>query len=286
MANIKQVIKAKQESYKQFASYRKVVKAITASVDTTDSCKCATRSGYFWVKEYGLDGGYNQAFNTGVQDRVGMPVLIGIEPQTPFRRVIISVDWGAIPLVLPDGSDPAGVFDLPPHAASHEWSDADPGTDIVSVYQRAIVPLRAQCNSGMSIDVAPGIYFHDGDLEKFNGQTVNVISHVPSTSGYHKRVLLYLNPSTNSVQVLNQTEVDDGDEAVYDDPPTGTLPIAWVYLQYGDTALTDSDITDARSFLNSSLGVEDFISSQDFTSLWLIEDHHMDLEFTRHIVEG
>jgi hypothetical protein len=286
MSTIQQVIRAKQDANKQFAKYRNVVKAITATVDTTDSCKCATRSGYFWVKEYGQDGGYIQVFNTGVQDRVGMPVLIGIEPQTPYRRVIISIDWGEIPLLFEGDSDPAGVFDLPPHAASHEWPDADPGTDIINIYQRAIVPLRAQYASGMSLNVASGLYFHDGDLRKFVGQSISVASNIPSTVDYHKRVLLYLNPDTNSIQVQDQTERDDGSEATYDDPPLGTLPVAWVYIQYGDTTLTDSDIADARSFLNSSLSVQGVVSSQEHLEFQLVEDHHLDLEFTRHIVEG
>jgi hypothetical protein len=280
MTNIRQAIRAKVEANKQFAKYRKVVKAITATVDTTDSCECATRSGYFWVKEYGQDGGYLQAFNTGVQDRVGMPVLIGIEPQTPFRRVIISLDWGEIPLLFGVGDDPAGTYDISPHASSHEWSDADPGTDIISVYQRAIVPLRAQYSSGMVISVAAGLYFHDGDLQRFLGQDVTLTSYVPGTSGNHKRVLLYLNPSTNSVQVQDQDEIDDGEEAVYDDPPSGTLPVAWVYLLYGDTALDDVDITDARSFLNSSLSVDDVVSSQDFLQQILVIEHHLDVDIT------
>lgn len=285
MSMLRQVIQAKRESEKKFARYRKVAKAITATVDTTDSCKCATRLGYFWVKEYGQDGGYFQAFNTGVQDRVGMPVLTGIEPQTPYRRVIFSIDWGELPLIFEDGDDLPGSYDLPPHADSHEWSDADPGTDIVSVYQRAIVPLRAQYSSGMTLSVSAGLYFHSGDLIKYMGQDVVLTSYVPGTSGNHKRVLLYLNPDTNSVQVQNQDEIDDGSEAVYDDPPSGTLPVAWVYLVYGDTTLTDSDIADARSFLNSSLSIYDVASSQEFLQQLLTVEHHLDAEFTQHLVD-
>jgi hypothetical protein len=286
MTLLKQVIKAKQEANKQFAKYRKVAKAITATVDTTDSCVCATRPGYYWVKEYGLDGGYIQAFNTGVQDRVGMPVLVGIEPQDPYRRVIISLDWGMIPFLFEDGDDLPGSFDLPPHADSHEWSDADPGTDIVSTYQRAIVPLRAQYLSSLTLSVAAGIYFHNGEVQRYSGQDIALTSYVPSISGNHKRVLLYLNPGTNSVQVQDQDEIDDGVEAVYDNTPSGTLPIAWAYLRYGDTTLTDSDITDARSFLNSSLSIDDVISSQDLGILQLTIDHHLDIEVSRHMVEG
>ena len=280
MSTIKQVIATKIEAGKQFARYRKVVKAITATVDTADSCVCATRPGYFWVKEYGQDGGYIQAFNTGVQDRVAMPVLVGIEPQQPFRRVIFSIDWGEVPLILEPGGDAPGAFDLPPHADSHEWSDADPGTDIISVYQRAIVPLRAQYVSGLTLNVSAGLYFHNGDLQKHMGQNVVVTSYVPGTAGYHKRVLLYLHPGTNSIQVQDQDEVDDGEEAVYDDPPLGTLPIAWVYLVYGDTGLTDSDVTDARSFLNSSLSIDDVVSSQDFLKQLLVVEHHLDIDIT------
>ena len=275
MSMLRKVIKAKQEASKQFAKYRKVAKAITASVDTTDSCKCATRPGYFWVKEYGQHGGYFQVFNTGVQDRVGMPVLTGIEPQSPFRRVIFSIDWGEVPLIFDDDDIPPGAYDLPAHAASHEWSDADPGTDIVNVYQRAIVPLRAQYTDGMKLQVAPALYFDNDDLKMFMGQEVAVTLYVPSSSGNHKRVLLYLNPDTDSIQVQDQVEVDDGAEAIYDDPPAGTLPVAWVYLQYGDTGLVDSDITDARVFLSVSLGAVDL-------SQLLTVEHHLEIDYNKH----
>lgn len=278
MTNLRQVIREKQKTNKQFAKYRKVAKAITATVDTANSCKCATRPGYFWIKEYGQDGGYYQAFNTGVQDRVGMPVLTGIEPQTPFRRVIFSIDWGETPFLFSAGDNPAGSFDLPPHASSHEWSDADPGTDIVSVYQRAIVPLRAQYISGMKLSIAPALYFDNDDLKRFNGQEITVTSYVPGSPGNHKRVLLYLNPDTNSIQVQDQIEVDDGEEALYDDPPPGTTPVAWVYLQYGDTTLVDADITDARAFLNTSL------ETIDLSQLLTVE-HHLEMEFTKHLVD-
>jgi hypothetical protein len=277
MSKLRQVIKEKKKTSEQFADYRKVAKAITATVDTTDSCKCSTRPGYFWVKEYGQDGGYFQAFNKGVQDRVGMPVLTGIEPQAPFRRVIFSIDWGEYPLIFSDDDDFPGVYDLPPHAASHEWRDADPGTDIVSVYQRAIVPLRVQYISGLKLNVAPGIYIDNDDVIRFNGQEITLTSYIPAASGNHKRILVYIHPDTNSAQIQDQTEVDDGVEALYDDPPAGTLPLAWVYLRYGDTDLVDSDITDARAFLSTSL------ETIDLEQLLTVE-HHLDMEFTAHLV--
>ena len=292
MTGIRDVIQARQEASKRFAKYRDVRKGILINIDAIDSTKVSGRPGYNWVMEDGQNGGVFPCFNVGVQDRVGLPVLVGIETREPFRRTVMSIDWGMVPFIIPPGDDDPGDYDIKPHAASHEWPDNDPGPDVVSVFQRAIVPLRLQYVQDLIVFVNPGIWFADGNIEKFGGQYVDLTSYVPSTNSDPlltnvKIVLVYIDTDFNFARVKNQTAVILEDEnPSYDDPPAEDIPVAWVYIEQGDTILTDSDITDARPFYTSSLSVENIMANSDFLNAQLAIEHHLDIEITRHQVEG
>src|SRR4030042_5700214 len=144
--------------------------------------------------------------------------------------MVIDVDWDTYSSIPTYSGNPY----LPNHHTSHEWPDYVPASDAVSVYQRAIVPLRTQQYTGMTVAVAPAIYMYDGAMQRFGGTTVDLTSYVPSSTNYWKRVLLYLDAPTNTMAVVASDEVQNYVEPEFIDLPLQALASAWILLSQGD----------------------------------------------------
>lgn len=143
-------------------------------------------------------------------------------------------------------SDPA----VGPHGSSHEYeSEASPGNDVVRVFQPAIQPLKATADgTDMEIDVAPLAYWHEGTRYEFAGGLLDLSVYVPATPGDSVYVLVYLDPSTNSLAAVAGAEAPAPTEPTR---PIPSIPSAMVLLTEGQTTIaTSPDLDDARMFLH------------------------------------
>lgn len=279
MSGIRDIVLARQERDYRFERDRKLVKAVTVGVQSTISIAVTTRPGYIWVKEYGQDGAVMQVFNTSVQDRIGLPVLIGYEPKPPFRRMVIGMDWEIFAIITNFSGNPY----LPNHHLTHEWPDLVPGPDAVSVYARAIVPLRTYAYSGLTVGVAPAVYINNGIMERYDGATIDLTTYVPNQLGYHRQVLIYLEPISNTAMVQVGAETPSVVPADYENIPTVAIPSAWVELTEGVTAVYEYNITDARAFLSN---VDVSVVTDGVRRDMAILEAETDLALSRHVVEG
>jgi len=246
MATIRDITLEKAKQSKRFEGFRRLTKCVTIGVDSSQSPSVTGRNGYVWCREYGLSSGAFQAFNPGAQLRVGIPVIVGDELHDPFRRVIIGFDWGTLETFLPEGEDP-GDYNSGNHHRSHEWPDQNPQPDAVSIYQRALVPLRAMPNGAdMIIQVAPAVIHWNGVFTRYNGDTIDLSANTPS-AGNVDRVLVYLDmTSTPTLTAVAAGEVASGSDPGWPDPPSKSIPIVWVDIADTDTSLDETDMTDAR----------------------------------------
>ena len=221
---------------------RPITKAELIEVD--GSVKVADMPGYVWAREYGLAGGVFQVFNAAVSVLAGMPVLVANEPKHPSRRRVIDVDWET----LAQNSAYTGDPYLPGHHLSHERYDGGYGADAVNVYLRMLFPLRCELHAGVVVQVAPLVYYVGGARVYYLGTTaLSLASYVPTTAGKARRVLVYLDTTTNTAKVSVGVLGNNVAGLSYPAAPANAIPSAYVTLVYGDTALTEkADFLDAR----------------------------------------
>lgn len=244
-----------------------VIKARTISVDTTSSCKSATRSGYFWVLEWGQQKQPYRAFNPGtVQDRVGLPVLLQRVPFPNGRYQIIGVDWDTIINI----SDYAGESFLANHSSDHEWPDYYPGADAITIYPRALSYLRTEFVSALSVRVSNYTYEYNGVVYTYDGETLDLSSYVPSAFEA-VGVLVYLDPETNTIQTMAGEPVYYTEQPLAPDPlPSNAILSALIRIQGSQTSIVETDITDYRYSLNrTASGASDYLRQ-----LALVEAEH------------
>lgn len=258
--DLRDIIIARKKADKAFEPRRNIVKCVTVGVDDPLSCAVATRNGYIWVQEYGLASAYYQVLNTGVQNIVGQPVLVGHEPHTPFRRVVLDTDWETIAPYIPDDVDIVGVSN---HAMTHEWPDGVPGSDPVSIYSRAIVPFRAMAfPDTMLVYISPMVYILDGATHRFSEAWFDTLPFLPS-AGYSVRILLYLD-TTGSLSYLESDESVTGVQPGFPDPPEGCIACAWIYLEDTYTEIDDTDVIDGRAFFTNASSQATILASDEF----------------------
>lgn len=252
MSGFRDVILAKKKREQRFEANRNVQSCITAGVEYEDSPAVSGRPGYIWVREYGSDAAYFQVFNAAVQERVGVPVLVAMEPKKPYRRAVIDVDWN---IVIADlvGSSTVGSPYLPNHSGTHEWPDAGPGADPVTIYTRAIYPFRGRPSSSddMYIRVSPGFYTYSGETKAFNGAEIDLENYVPP-AGYVTRVLVYFDPAANGLNVSLTAPVESDQVPPYPLVDAKYIPICYVYLTETTTEIEDDIISDARALFHSA----------------------------------
>jgi len=123
----------------------------------------------------------------------------------------------------------------------------------MSVYPRALAPLRTVPGSGLTVGVWAHRYFYSGVLWRFMGLAgVDLSAHQPA-SGLACRVLVYLEKGTNLIKTVAGSTVTDSTVIT---PPDPVIPAvdgilsALVRLDGDQTSFTESDIYDLRFVLN------------------------------------
>lgn len=242
MSTLRDVILAKQKNAGSKQNKIYTTRCITVGVDSAATCEVLSRRGYIWCREAAQTGSVFQVFNPSVKPLVGLQVLVRTDPNPPYKRVVVGVDWDSISAVSNYGGQP---YELVNHAATHEWQTRIPGMDAVSIYPRAIAPLRVYPSGGMNYVVAAGTYFFDGDLRVFEKTADQDISTLVPAPGNYRGLTIYINMADNTLHQLNGSEDVIENPIYYPTMPTAyCFPLAHIAMYEGMTILSESDIVD------------------------------------------
>jgi hypothetical protein len=255
--SIRDIILESRKNIKHLEPSLDIQRCITVNVDYPDSAAVYARPGFSWVKEYGQSRIY-QVFNPIGNNAVDLPVLVYRLPKPPFMKAIYGIDWETLNGNLTTDIGQGGGAATNPngtglHAVTHEWADGYQGNDALRVYMRSLANMQAYVSSGMIISILPGIYVYNDTAMYFPGGTVNMIALLPA-SGKQIRILIYYDTSDYSIKTQSSAEVALNAFPEFEYAPKRMIPLAWVLLKYGDTALTEERLTDAR-FLYSIKGL-------------------------------
>jgi len=216
---------------------------------------------YTWVSENGRPGSRVPAFNKTVPPVVGTPVLIARSPKQnrPFEWEIIGVNAQS---VQEGEATLVSQYETGAHATTHQYpSEADRGTDYLTVFQPALAQLKTIPTTGMFVKVLPYTYSLGGVAAVFEGQTVDMTPYVPAAGMVHL-VLLSLDPLTNTISVSSGAEVLDNGIIPIPHPPTPSQDSRLSsYIVVRDTTVTIDrilDVEDARDFLSRGDGVVNY----------------------------
>ena len=231
-----------------FEQRRNLLQCEMVGVNSSTDPGVSDKEAFIWARQNGREGGVFQVFNPHVQRRVGLPVLVGPDPQRPHRLMVLGVDWQTL-AAHPDygGGDYGNDPYLANHAPSHEQPDFTPGADAVNVYPRAFVQLKTTGGtSGLTVDVAAYRYNYRGTVTEYTGETAFSIAASQPAVGATRFVLVYLDTTTNAAASIA------GDATaltvVPDKPncPNGMIPSAYIKLDGSATIITEKMIYDAR----------------------------------------
>ncbi len=241
------IIASRERAATSYEDRRQVLRCEMVGVDSTTDPAVSGKSGYVWVQPD--ERTPFQVLNPYVQRRVGLVVLVGPDPQIQNRQVVLGVDHATM---VVDGTYDGTPY-LGNHAASHEWPDFAPGSDVVSVYPRSFTQLRTYAgSSGVAVSIQPYRYSLNLAIVEYAGETdVSISSSIPSAgappaSSVWRFTLVYLNAETNAIAVVDGTAVALSSTPTKPACPAGGIPSAYIALNNETASITESMIYDAR----------------------------------------
>jgi hypothetical protein len=280
MKNIRELIRSRRDRDSRLQPKISTLRCVTVGIDYPNDCAVKNRPGYVWVREQKADGAVFQVFNTSVKRLVGLPVIVSSENGSTYRKTIAGVDWVEIPttseFALQNSPTILG------HALSHEWQDTYPAADAISIYPRALVPLRVHPAKvgGISIDVTKGFYGVGGEVVYFEGiDNYDLTSYQPVNVSEYVGILVYLNVDTNAVAIIVSEISTTVADIIYPTIPSNVMPLAYVNLSSSAVTFSESDIV---------LDIRPVFTILDKTlqnSLGALAAE-IDFQLSRHIVEG
>lgn len=196
-----------------------------------------------------------EVFNKEVSQPVdGTPVLIGSYPWQPNLTQVLGIDWATY-LQTGWGDSYAS---LQAHHDTHEWPNFAPGSDVMNVFMRAVVPMRTQAAGSGSTSVIVTAYEYDGATgTNYNWPGLPAVNLQPATppTGSMRYMGIYLNPMTNTLGVVSgsTTVYTDAAEPARPAWPRLVMPSAYVRLYGGQAMIREEDIRDARRLWETTL---------------------------------
>lgn len=185
-----------------------------------------------------------------------VPVIVGRPyPDAEYLQIIITVHPVYQRKLTDDQID---QYTTQRHGEAH----GETGYDRAPIGLRNLEPARLRETSPQSLSVYVEYfrYSYGAYLVTWSGGTIDLTASVPGAAG-HRYVLVYLDPVTNT---LGST---DGDIVPLAMSPTlpavtvGTIPLAMVDLEQGETTIGETDIFDYRQLWNITGGVGDHTHS-------------------------
>jgi hypothetical protein len=208
-----------------------------------------------WVRIFGRPEGLTPILNPTALTEEGTRVLIARDPRSPSRWRIISVDDS---YSSETNQIPFSQFNVGIHGDSHQvFDESTPGPDPVHVGLPMLMMLKTE-GDGATLTVTTHQYSYtiNGAYRVSYTQTTDLTSYVPGTVNKIRKVLLYLDRGTNTLQVVAGTIVDDDGITPIPEPapPIGVdaRESAWVTLANGQSTISTAiHIKDARDFLDN-----------------------------------
>jgi hypothetical protein len=243
----RQIVVARNRFGNSFEGYRKIYPGIIASFGGSTTFD-QLGDQWTWVNVWSRPESLVPMLNPTSLSEEGTRVLCARDPRPPNRWRIISVDDAYSSETAPI---PWAQFNIGVHGGSHQILDeASPGPDPTLVGTPMLYPLKTVGDGAtLTVSTYPYDYNHGGYIKSFAGADTDLTSYVPGT-GLVRRVLFYLDRTTNLLQVVAGATV----------PDTGAMPIpvplpphiettksAWVTLAGGQSTITTAtDIINAR----------------------------------------
>jgi hypothetical protein len=236
-----------------------------------DSIYVDNRPLHIWVRLWSAQGSVVPVYNERVASVAGLPVLVSRRPGTVHELEVIGLDVET----LQSQDDPNTGLVNPFHAAAHEWPDAGPGIDPLTVYPRSWSQLKTYPQNPLStsVDVSPLRHQTASTITIFNGGTEALAADIAALGANEAQlVLIYLDTTTNALASANGAvgTIADGWTLAEPTIPTNDAYLSAVVRIYnGQTEIDEFDIRDRRFFLNPVPGT---ISNVHWCNVWVVAD--------------
>jgi hypothetical protein len=242
--NIKDLLNKSQD---HLLPKRCIVSALLGNGDGS-TVNVAGKNLYVWVRLHGKMDLRVRAYNRSVATIYNLQVDVAISNERESGIADYEVLW---PSKNPAIMGACGVTNdayLCTHAASHEMQSGTMSRDAISIYQRALAPVRpvAQATPNMTVYVQSGII----DGVSVGGTSPTVVAPVSGA----RIDLLYADMNDSGTLKIRQGTPT---ASIYDIPVApaalpGEFAIAQIRIGSGTTALRESNITDIRSLFTTA----------------------------------
>jgi len=187
---------------------------------------------------------YNESIPSQYLNVRGIPPIGGTPCQAGYAEGSTQIEILQINDINPSATRTT------PRRQQHAFEHLPGNWDPLDVVTRMLVELRTSAGGGLKVNIAPKIYTApDGTLGVFGGyNNFDLTSNLPA-SGLAQYTLVYLDPSTGTIDTTDGTTTTDTPsiEPTRPTPTDGTYPSAWVRLAGGQTQIEEvRDIRDAR----------------------------------------
>lgn len=251
ITNLRDIELVEEQHETQFAREREELKGVVVAVldpDGRGTAEVYGRPKFLWVKVYGLNGGITQCFYRGRALDPLTPVRVQQPyPGAPYME-IVRVDISSM-------VDNSGAMSQIPILDRHSDQHLPWGNDPLWIYPQAMAPLKITLATGLTLDIAPAVFYFNYQLQYFIGRTgYDLSEHLPA-AGKKVHVVVYLDMATNAIGSIASAPVADYPEYVPFLPilPPDVIPAALVKLINGQTSLAQTDlVADPRSLINSN----------------------------------
>lgn len=218
----------------------------------------ADRAGNFvWVHEWGDNASQAQAYlpaHLNVFEGAG--VIMMRNPKNPYELEIIRVHVSPYPRAIEDhATTDIRRAQIGIHGVNHQYpTESTIGPDPVLVWHSALQIFKSVATgTGLNVQVGP-LYYGVGASRAYfpalpGDDVIDLSTYLPS-AGKAVRVLIYLDSSTGSLNVLSSAEVTIPGSPAYPDTPFGGIASSYFYLEDTYTSLDmTTDYMDARRWL-------------------------------------
>lgn len=195
-----------------------------------------------------------EVFNKEVSQPVdGWPIKIGSFPWQPGLTQVVGTDWSAYAQTGWGDS----VASVQSHAPTHEWPNFSPGSDYLSIYMRAISPLRGRSGGTGTLNFYVNEYEYDftGTNVQWPGTSPLALAAAAPATGTMRYMGVYLNPATNALGAVtgSTTTFAETGEPARPNWPLNVFPVAYARLYGGQAYFVEQDIRDARRIFDTTL---------------------------------
>lgn len=211
--------------------------------DVDGTVSIANQTGKVYCRLLGITSNLVRAWNAAAPLVADMRVDIEVERQEGMPDDYTVLGASRIAYI--------GYADHPrnyvsPHHETHEYTPGVGGYDIINVYNRALAELRAdsQATPDMTLRISSGSYPTENGIVVRDWANSPAFSAAPG-AGLVRYDLLYLDTSDSQYKISEGAAAPAG-VASRPMPGSGHIPIAWAFIESGDTAILHTMIIDAR----------------------------------------